>query len=643
MKGRFHEHFESQYDTANGDFKNMIRSYNGLGIKKVAVTDHGAFSAYEDVLTACDDLRSHGEEIDIEFIPGVEGYFCKENDITKSREQSHIILFAKDYEGYQSLCHIITQSNKDFRKIKKDNGKPIITLKNLEENVSKGHLYCTTACIAGVFGNRFGLNRDKLNRRIEAQIQKVSKEPLDKELLLPIETLKSRAFQSIRNLNYAPKKSKNETKQKIWLVKDLLKKSPESEAEKYLYRYHVTRANFAIAEALRKEKAPKGTKTHPVSPLAMQYFEERKNAYETIKDYKEKKLQAVLFSTLQKHIEELNALPDKEKEQKECKALYNKFIKIFGKEFFYFELQNHGLAMEKEIYRRIIDFAKEVDNTNHFIASNDVHIGISKEFVKETGRDWDTAIEEEVKRRDVIQFTRYNKFFHDDDSISEDSYEYYIKSEEELREWISYIIPEEEILDNAFSNLEKIADACHVEFPKGENHYPAFCDNPEELFDKKIAEGIKKRFPCGFPKRTVHPDGRVFTAKDYEERLAYESSIIKNMGYASYHLIVADYLEFGRKLGCLPDAVIQSEDCPLTMEDLDRYIEEHDTDLSSAYSIGPGRGSAVGSLCCYLLGISDIDPLPYGLLFERFLNPERISMPKRYWASTVNSMTQRCV
>ena len=99
------------------------------------------------------------------------------------------------------------------------------------------------------------------------------------------------------------------------------------------------------------------------------------------------------------------------------------------------------------------------------------------------------------------------------------------------------------------------------------------------------------------------------------------------MGYAAYHLIVQDYLEYGRTVGQLPEEIIQSDKCPYTIEEANRMIETLGIERT-AYPIGPGRGSAGGSFACYLLGIIDLDPIPYGLLFERFLNPSRASMPK---------------
>ena len=621
--GSTHTHFESDKDTANGDFKQMLLSCAALGMKKVVVTDHGTFSAYEDVLDTLSLLQEKLPDDKalqkLELVPGVECYFSAES----KEESSHLVLFAKDWEGYQSLCHIITQSNKDFRKNKSEGGKPIVTLQNLKDNVRKGHIIATSACINGVFGSRFGLQRMNLEEKIQKQVAKCQTETskLDTGLLFSSEELKSPAMKPLLNLNYAEKTG-------VQLVKDLLKRKCDSTADQLLFRFDATKANWAILETLRKEKQPKATADGQVNPLAMDYFLQRKAFYEERKEgYEQKKPKAIYFQTLRKLLEELKELPSEKQSNRDCISLYNQFLSIFGKDNFYFELQNHGLPTEAILYPKLVEFAKGRKNTTHFIAANDVHIGLSKPYVEARGLRFKEKLDEEVQKRDVIRFTRFNKFFQDDDTISPDNWEYYLKSDEELRECLQQIIPEEEILNNALANIEKVLSACHVEHPKGENHYPAFQQGDNDaLFEQKVKEGVLSHFPNGFPEETVCSDGRILTRQDYEERLEYEMDIIKRMGYASYHLIVADYLQFGRKLGNLPDSLIQSEDCPLTMEELDATIAEHAIQPTS-YSIGPGRGSAAGSLCCYSLGITDIDPMPLGLLFERYLNPERISMP----------------
>ncbi len=162
------------------------------------------------------------------------------------------------------------------------------------------------------------------------------------------------------------------------------------------------------------------------------------------------------------------------------------------------------------------------------------------------------------------------------DSLSFPTEEFYIKSAEEM----SKLFPAE-----AIENTLKIAEKCNVTFEFGVTKLPYFkidgCDDNEKYFEKAVADGLRKRY------------GDKLT-KEIAERAEYEMGIIKKMGYVDYFLIVADFIAFAR---------------------------------SKSIPVGPGRGSGVGSVCAYALEITAIDPIRYNLLFERFLNPERVSMP----------------
>ena len=159
---------------------------------------------------------------------------------------------------------------------------------------------------------------------------------------------------------------------------------------------------------------------------------------------------------------------------------------------------------------------------------------------------------------------------------------YYIHTSEEMEDLFGDI-PE------ALDNTLEIADKCNVEVPIGELNMPIYpipapFSTPEEYFEYLCREGWKKRFG-GKPQMTNY---------EYIKRFDYELAMIKQMGFVSYFLIVWDYINWAR---------------------------EHDI------YVGPGRGSAAGSLVAYCIGITDLDPIKYNLLFERFLNPERVSMP----------------
>ncbi|HOJ48206.1 MAG TPA: DNA polymerase III subunit alpha [Bacillota bacterium] len=159
--------------------------------------------------------------------------------------------------------------------------------------------------------------------------------------------------------------------------------------------------------------------------------------------------------------------------------------------------------------------------------------------------------------------------------------QFYLKSDEEMRSLFADV-------PQAIENTEKIAERCGFDFDFETMHLPAYVPpkpyTPYEYLRKLCYDGYREKVRDGFIK----------PGEEYEKRLEYELSVIQKMGFVDYYLIVWDFVHFAKK----------------------RKIP-----------VGPGRGSGVGSLCAYFIGITDIDPLAYGLLFERFLNPERVSMP----------------
>ncbi|MCX7614622.1 MAG: DNA polymerase III subunit alpha [Clostridiales bacterium] len=184
---------------------------------------------------------------------------------------------------------------------------------------------------------------------------------------------------------------------------------------------------------------------------------------------------------------------------------------------------------------------------------------------------------EDAKIQDILLCIQTNHVIEDEDRMRFSTDEFYVKSGDEMEA----LFPNH--LD-AIDNTVKIAERCNVEFEFGKYHLPLF-----EVPDKKDAFSYLKELCLnGFALR--YPN----SGEDYKERLLYELDMIKNMGFVDYFLIVGDFISYAKQNG-IP--------------------------------VGPGRGSAAGSMVSYCLGITDIDPMKYSLYFERFLNPERISMP----------------
>ena len=184
---------------------------------------------------------------------------------------------------------------------------------------------------------------------------------------------------------------------------------------------------------------------------------------------------------------------------------------------------------------------------------------------------------EDAEPHDILLCLQTGKKLADEDRMRYEGGQYYVKSEEEMKLLFPYAL-------QALENTQKIADRCHVEIEFGHTKVPHF-EVPEgydswTYLNKLCHEGLDKRYGADAPK--------------YLQKLNDELAVIKNMGYVDYFLIVWDFIHYAR---------------------------EHDI------MVGPGRGSAAGSLVSYTTGITDIDPVRYNLIFERFLNPERVSMP----------------
>ncbi len=247
----------------------------------------------------------------------------------------------------------------------------------------------------------------------------------------------------------------------------------------------------------------------------------------------------------------------------EARSAASIYKEIFGDDF-YIEIQNHGMDVEKPILAQAPRLAKELDLK--LVATNDVH------YIKH-----DHALP-------------HNIMLHIPDASATNTSDYmtlrygtdqlYFKSAKEMSELFKDF-PE------AVNSTLEIAEKCNVELDFKTNHMPKFpipsdagVATLEEYLDKISREGLKRRYSSITPEIT--------------QRLEHELGVIKKMGYAGYFLIVQDFINAARQMGV---------------------------------RVGPGRGSAAGSLVSYAVGITDVDPLKYGLLFERFLNPDRVSMP----------------
>ena len=586
MYGSVHSHAEDMFDTGN-DLKSWVLGFVKRGAKKVALTGHGSMFAYEDLKGIVSSLKKDGQiPDDFEIIPGVEIYFNGLDKEENKQKSKHMVLIAKNYEGYKDLCRVISDASRNT-KISKGGSEdneyltPLVTMENLRKNIRKGNVYATSACVGGVFGYDLGMEEYNLKKKYDKEIEKAGGNNFIEAIDADDEFI--REYLRIKNDPSSKKPTKAEKTKALKLAgkgDNSLSLELEEREIRYKEKTDFLELNKTKYEACKKRLSSLKKKEEKIDEI--------KEAYNNY----------------------LNSASDRWNEAKEE---YKELEEIFGKENFFFEIQNHTLDFEKTIFNNIIRLAYEVDNPN-FIASNDVHIGDYK-----GSSTWENS----VFKRKVERFKRF-KNIEDDKG---DETEYGIKSDNELKEALLEIIEDyrdengnlhkkEEIIDTSIGNIKNLLKDCSVKFPEisvdGYNHYPKFCEDEKARLKEEVEKGIKRRFPDGLP-------------EGYRERIDYELGIIENMGFSGYFLIVQDYLNYGRLLGYMrnEDEIFMA---PTSIPALEKYIEEKHIP-KIGMGIGPGRGSATGSLCAYLIGITELDPLNYGLLFERFLNPSRQTMP----------------
>ena len=250
----------------------------------------------------------------------------------------------------------------------------------------------------------------------------------------------------------------------------------------------------------------------------------------------------------------------------EARKAARKYEACFGKGNYFLELQDHGIPEQRTVNMELLQMSRELDIP--LVTTNDVHYTYAEDAIP----------------HDILLCLQTGKKLADEDRMRYEGGQYYVKSEEEMKGLFPYAW-------EAVENTQRIADRCNVEIEFGVTKLPKY-DVPEgydswSYLNKLCDDGLAERYGDG-----DQPAGE--TGQTLRERLDYELGVIRRMGYVDYFLIVWDFIN---------------------------YAKEH------GIPVGPGRGSAAGSIVAYCLKITNIDPIHYNLLFERFLNPERVSMP----------------
>lgn len=273
----------------------------------------------------------------------------------------------------------------------------------------------------------------------------------------------------------------------------------------------------------------------------------------------------------------------------EAKKAALEYQDIFGKGNFFLELQDHGIQEQALVNQKLLNMSQELNI--ELVVTNDVHYTYA----------------EDEKPHDILLCIQTGKKLEDENRMRYEGGQFYVKSPQEMAKLFPYAL-------EALENTQRIADRCQVEIEFGVTKLPKY-DVPDgltswEYLQNLCYEGLKQHYQDSGTQLTENlkqnnldsgtqlteslKQNNLDSGTSLTERLEYELGVIKNMGYVDYFLIVWDFI---------------------------KYAKDH------GIAVGPGRGSAAGSIVSYCLGITDIDPLRYQLLFERFLNPERVSMP----------------
>ena len=641
---RLHAHSDAYY-SGMGDGAQTIFEYVQAALEQgataIALTDHGNCANLVDFYLYCKgndvDHKRLPEGTTIKPILGVEAYITTEgfydgiglDALSGTEIKQHAVILCKDYEGFQAMSRFVSECNRNLD----DKRRPVGTEEMLRTyfgpgSPGYGHVICSSACMGGILATPLSYNDklqkqiDKIERRIQASVSRIPTEFFDAEERIKtvneqIDSLKAQ----IDDLTPVATKSYRS-------AKSIIKKEPDPAIRERLQEeldleiFETNQAKTDIAELKAEIKRLRDS-----LKMDREIYNKHKAKLETITNNQES------ISLLRSHMKSEEQLIE------DTKAVALRYREIFGDDF-YGEIQYHGDETEARYFRGVIQVAEELGL--ELIATNDEHI----------------ARPEDIKRRELMRnIGRIGKGSYQ--PAEQMDKELYYKSGDELAEYLKQVYPEE-VVDRAMRNIDVVCEKCNFDLPITKTVKPHKIDRTEDMSNEVYEQLVQKEqervdaINAQVPNNLHYPeyrdadrhlrelaetgmthgvttmDGKVTFDIDfrrggiqnrygdkwnesYQERMDYELDVIAKMGYASYFLFIADVI--------------------CACKGLD------------GFHIGPGRGSGAGSIVCYLSGITELDPIKYNLLFERFLNPARVSMPKMCRtnrAFNVNVITQRC-
>lgn len=572
----------SKFDSA-ALVKDMVKKAAEYGAEAMAITEHGNMASMEEFLDCC-------KEYGIKAIPGVEAYY-RNPELPFKR--SHLVLHAKNLKGYHQIAKAVTESNHYLE-------KEIYPIMN-DEILMKffgpgsegyGNVIATSACMGGPlatillhnagvikkcnnkminFGEKYHIPLNNFQGIMNTQKEEEAllDQMLEEKKLL---TQKKTAFKKIADQKFTAKKNR-------------------------IARLEGTPSYETMLTQLNQEMEYAKNAALIVKKLTQEVKEKQKEISKQRNVVKQgKNLTGKITNLLQRVEKDKSTCIPEESIEKCMETQLQRLIYTFGKNNFWIEVQNHGIPEELKVMPILVQYAKKYGLQT--ISANDAHMVNNSE--------------DDFHAREIMRSAENGTWR----PLDKYARELYIKTDEELRSILSELDISAEDVEAAMQGSYRLIKECNVVFKK-EEHYPKFLKDGGDInaeLEKVAYAGLKEK---GLDQDPI-----------YQKRIRYELNIIESMGYADYHMIVKDFLEVGRLIGKLTPKNLQylkEHVDEMSLDQFMSYINENANYIG--YSIGPGRGSAAGSLVCFCLGITSIDPIKNNLLFERFLNPERVSMP----------------
>lgn len=595
--GFVHVHSTWSLQDAVASIDEICKKASEMGAKGVTITDHGNCAGWISFLSACQKYglkAGLGTEGYLRFTPHGE-YEGHEIQNIPPINHAHVVLIAMNYTGLQELSQLMTAAQANCESI---GGltQPIITKELIQKYLKSGNVIATSACISGPLSDIYFMDK-VIDKQIASKRSFQSRYDIpDREDVIEKKQRIAEMDADIQALNTEQDALKPDAKISLTKLEKGLKTLKNESIRANNARLALKREDFLTEEMYQQgifkyEQAAVSAQRD--YDAALQAFEEatQKKTYATARIKEIKGLLTYLKSTKSIIKEEIKPYVDALKKYDEFQSAIDElelkrhsreeilvlmkneiqwFKATFGNKFF-IEMQYHGIPEEAEVMPVLAQFAEEFDVP--LVATNDSHL-ISRE---------------QTQARHTLLSLRYEKWAKE---FPQDE-ECYMKSDNELSAMLRKILPENTV-QKAMMGIHTIIDACDVSIPK-DTHYPRYRDDTGRTLTDEEAEALLRKLTEDGAK-ALFPEG---LTQQYRERRDYELSVIINMGFVHYFLIVWDYVSYALRLA----------------------------DKTMGYGVGTARGSGGGSLVLYLLRVTAIDPMVYGLIFERFLNPARVTMP----------------